>query len=191
MSLTVPTSIRAIEMIAQWSADRRLDLRSDPITGAGAVFSRCGRYRYLLWRRPVRGVPFMGLGMLNPSTADHERNDPTVNRGMALAIRARLSGPLVWNLFALRATRPAILKADRLPVGLYNDAAIDLALLLADHTIAAWGAHGAYRDRDRAVLQRCVAASADMRALKFTKHGHPAHPLYLPAALQPQPWEIF
>jgi hypothetical protein len=54
---------------------------ADGIAGdAGAVFSPCEGFRYLLWRvwNPAR--PFWSFGMLNPSTADHLQLDPTVTR---------------------------------------------------------------------------------------------------------------
>ncbi|MEJ0097308.1 MAG: DUF1643 domain-containing protein [Bauldia sp.] len=45
-----------------------------------AVISECGRYRYRLDREWDSARPPMFFGMLNPSTADRETNDATIER---------------------------------------------------------------------------------------------------------------
>lgn len=142
------------------------------------MFSRCGTWRYLLWRAPSPRAKFVGMGMLNPSQADETRDDPTIRQCRARARQAGLAGLIVWNLFAFRATLPADLKRAQDPVGPENDAAIALALALSSRTILAWGNHGAHLGRDRAVLARC--AGADLAVLGLTGTGQPRHPLYLP-----------
>ena len=57
------------------------------LTGSGAVFSTCERYRYKLWRvwdpdRPLGCVMFL---MLNPSTATATEDDPTIRRCIGYA----------------------------------------------------------------------------------------------------------
>ena len=53
---------------------------------SGASFSPCRKYRYDLYRRfaghtPIPGIyGYVNFIMLNPSTADEIRNDPTVER---------------------------------------------------------------------------------------------------------------
>ncbi len=70
---------------------------------AGAILSDCEQYRYRLWREWNRSQPALGFIMLNPSTADHQVNDPTITRCPAVCqrqFRARvLSG---WNRAAYR-----------------------------------------------------------------------------------------
>lgn len=185
-----PSSILAVHVIEQWARSEGLLFSANLLTGNGAVLSPCKRYRYLLWRRASMFEPFFALGMLNPSTADADEDDPTINRGIGFAQRERLAGPLVWNLNAFRATDPADMKAAENPVGPHNNAAIDLALRLAEITVAAWGTHGPHGGRDRDVLRRCAAAGRQLHVLKLTKDGHPGHPLYLPKSLRPQPWEF-
>ncbi len=89
------------------------------------------------------------------------------------------------NLFAYRATRPAELKAAADPVGPGNDGHLLAATRDAALTVAAWGVHGGYRGRAAAVR----ALLPPLHILRFTRAGHPAHPLYLPAHLRPQPWD--
>lgn len=177
----------AVRGIADWAAARELDFRHDDEIGHGAVFSRCGRYRYLLWRdaSPVREM--LAIAMLNPSKADHLANDPTIARCHS---RAREAGAslLVWNLFAMRETDPALLKKRRGPVGRHNDAATRLALEIAGTTIAAWGVHGAHRGRDRDVAKLCGGAALDCYGT--TKEGHPRHPLYLRKDVTAQRWTV-
>lgn len=186
----IVSSALAIEgYIEPWARARGLAFHHDPLTGDGAVFSACEQYRPLLWRRATVSVPFLGLGMLNPSTARHDINDPTITRGIGRAVHLRLAGPLVWNLFDHRATDPDDMKAAASPSSEHNDAAIDLALTLSAMTIAGWGTHGAHRDRQRQVLRRCAVAKAQLHALKLTKDGFPGHPLYIGNAVQPSVWE--
>ena len=170
---------QALPLIRCWAMERDLDYRHDPRTGFGAVFSRCGIWRYLLWRVLSPRARLVGMGLLNPSKADETRDDPTIRQCRARARQAGYAGLLVWNLFAFRATFPADLKRAPDPVGPDNDLAIALALALAGRTILAWGNHGAYLARDRAVLAQC--AGARIAVLGLTGRGQPRHPLYLPS----------
>jgi hypothetical protein len=185
-----PSATLALEIIRRWARAQSLDLQENPLTGSGAVFSRCGHYRYLLWRRPVSDQPFMSFAMLNPSTADALDDDPTIRRCTQWVINSGMAGPLVWNLFALRSAYPKVLKCSSLPIGNYNNAAIDLALSISAITIAAWGTHGGYLDRANHVLRRVAVADAQLHTLKITKEGHPAHPLYLSSRLKPLAWDF-
>ena len=152
------------------------------------MFSRCGTWRYLLWRAPTPRAKFAGIGMLNPSQADETRDDPTIRQARARGRQAGLAGLLVWNLFAFRATLPSDLKCALDPVGPDNDAAISLALALSGRTIVAWGNHGTFAGRDRAVMALCNALATPLQALGSTGQGQPRHPLYLPRATRLRPF---
>ena len=179
---------RALARIEAWARASTLDFRHDAATGFGAVFSACGQWRYLLWRIPGPRAAICGMGLLNPSPADHQGDDPTIRRCRSRARQAGCAGLLVWNLFAWRATRPADLKRAADPVGPANDAAIALAISLSRRTILAWGHHGGHRDRDREVLGLCAATPARFATLGLTAGGRPRHPLYLPAATRLRTW---
>lgn len=178
----------ALGRIRQWASERDLDFRLVTVTGFGAVFSRCGAWRYLLWRHSHPQGRLLGMGLLNPSQADETRDDPTIRQCRARARQAELSGVIVWNLFAWRATLPAELKRASDPVGPDNDAAIALALELCDSTILAWGNHGAHLGRDREILALCADTGASVTTLGITARGQPRHPLYLAGDTRPQPW---
>jgi hypothetical protein len=157
---------------------------------AGAAFSPCDSYRWLLWRMWDPDRPFWTFGMLNPSTATHEKLDPTISRCISRAQAGGAGGLIVWNLFAWRATKPEHMKAAGNPVGPANDRAIKHAIKAGALNIAAWGADGGHKGRDREVLAMLgrEGLAMQLHALAFTAAGQPRHPLYLPLDLQPQPW---
>ena len=119
----------------------------------GAVFSRCRRWRYLLWRRWDAARPIANFLMLNPSTADEYRLDPSCTRARLFAERWGYGALIVTNLFGWRATDPAEMKAAREPVGRANDAAILRAAREAAIVVCAWGNHGAHLGRSIAVTE--------------------------------------
>ena len=115
--------------------------------------------------------------MLNPSTADGRRDDPTIRRCVSFANREGCNELVVVNLFALRATDPSELKTHPAPVGAGNDGAILQAVRDADLVIAAWGAHGALGGRARHVLR--LLGAHNLFCLGATADGHPRHPVRL------------
>jgi hypothetical protein len=155
---------------------------------AGARFSRCRRWRTLLWRRWDRARPVANFLMLNPSTADEVQLDPSCTRARAYAERWGFGGLIVTNLFAWRATDPDEMKAAREPVGRGNDAAILAAAGEAALLVCAWGNHGAHRGRSARVVALLRNAGINLHVLKMNGAGEPAHPLYLRGSLQPQVW---
>lgn len=125
---------------------------------SNAVFSPCQRYRYWLERRGLLPLDRTAVFcMLNPSTADENVNDPTVRRCLGFARHLGCGRLIVVNLFAFRATKPADMKAESDPVGPENDVhilrAVDEVEKHGGYVICAWGTHGKYRDRDRAVIR--------------------------------------
>jgi hypothetical protein len=155
------------------------------LTPSGASFSRCRKWRYLLWRRWADGQVANFL-MLNPSTADEVKLDPSCTRARLYAERWGFGALVVTNLFGWRATDPDEMKAARDPVGLQNDEAILKAAREADLVVCAWGNHGAHLGRSKRVLELLGRNKTSLHALRLNGNGEPAHPLYLPAALEPR-----
>lgn len=145
-----------------------------------------GPYRYSLWRL-WDDRPHVVFIMLNPSTADAKANDPTIRRCMGFARIWGYGGICVVNLFALRATDPNVLYSAQDPVGPLNDEQIESSLGGTDTVIAAWGAHGVFRNRGAAVRAR-IEKHCALRHLGLTANGSPRHPLYLRGDTQPQWW---
>src|SRR5207245_4694212 len=119
---------------------------------SGAVFSACRRWRYLLWRRWDAARPAANFLMLNPSTADELRLDPSCTRARLYAEGWGYGALIVTNLFGWRATDPDEMKAAREPVGRGNDRAILAAARESGIVVCAWGNHGAHRGRSAHVL---------------------------------------
>ena len=155
-----------------------------------ADVSPCGRYRYALGRRWGDG-PGLVFVMLNPSTADAERDDPTIRKCMSYARRWGYFRVIVVNLFAFRATDPKDLRAaiaigDDV-VGPLNDAAIRGVVACADRVICACGAKPWAVDRAAAVTDiiRNRKPHVSIEALAYAKNGAPVHPLYQRLELAP------
>lgn len=143
----------------------------------GAVFSPCGRYRYRLSREFIVGDGSVLFIMLNPSTADAERDDPSVRRCLGFARRWGFKELLVGNLFAWRATMPRELRRANEPIGPDNDLHLAEMAWQANVIIAAWGTHGAYQGRDKEVAR--LLRKHWVEHLGLTAGGQPRHPLYL------------
>jgi hypothetical protein len=170
----------------------RILVENRPVTDisgiAGALFSPCRRWRYLLWRRWNAGAETVNFVMLNPSTADEFVLDPTCARARSYAERWGYGALVVTNLFAWRATEPERLKRARHPVGEANDGAIVRAARKAALVVCAWGNHGAHRGRAAHVLELLSAARVRLHVLRMNGGGEPAHPLYLRGRLKPKRW---
>lgn len=154
---------------------------------SGAVFSPCKAYRYRLWRKWGDQPPAVFV-MLNPSTADEIKNDPTVERCERRARAMGFGGLRVANIFALRSTDPAALYQHADPVGPDNDAAIIESVAGAGIVVCAWGGHGNLNDRGAAVLALLRGAGVVPHFLKLNSDGTPKHPLYVAYNVLPTAW---
>lgn len=170
-----------------------------------ADISPCGRYRYLLereWRGTHDPKNWRWLGakdgagkelgepksvlfvMLNPSTADGNKDDSTIRRCVGFAKAWHYEAISVVNLFAYRATRPKDLFAHGDEIhGPRNQEVIENAAQKAGIIIAAWGVHGGWGEQNETV--RGWLNGYPIYALGLTKDGQPRHPLYLPGDARP------
>lgn len=154
----------------------------------GAIFDESAAYRYSLFRRWGDGCSRSVFVMLNPSTADAFKEDPTITRCIRFAQAWGHDELEIVNLFALRSTDPAkLLEADD-PVGPRNDYYIGRACQSASRIVCAWGAHKAVRGRDAEAWRSSIVGASNYLAgifcLGTTQCGHPKHPLYLKSATQ-------
>ncbi len=173
------------------SATRPYDQYRDCI-GRTADLSLCGKYRWSLsrdWptkhRGPRRVACFV---MLNPSTADASKDDPTIRRCISFA---RKWDSCCWrlvvrNLFPYRATNPKeLLTADAPTGGRQGDIELELAKK-SDIIVAAWGASVPLGREDEA---RHILNGAPLYCLGTTKKGKPRHPLYVRGDQELVPFE--
>lgn len=164
---------------------------SDRVT-RGVLFSDDFKYRYKLWRKWSDAPPLVFI-MLNPSTADLDNNDPTVER---CERRARMWGYgalYVGNAFAYRDTDPNGMRSQADPIGSLNDASLRALLNLAKWTggkvIVGWGqTHGTFRNRHLEVAALARDAGVPLYCLAYCKNGQPQHPLYIGYDQEPKPW---
>lgn len=153
-----------------------------------ATISEDGRYRYDLRRVFKSRKPLLGWVMLNPSTADETKLDPTLRRVKAYSSDWGYGGFVIRNLFALRATDPRELLTADDPVGPDNDE------WLAGHwdgvgrVVVGWGAGRYPRIGDRWRHVAALLAPMEPLCLRLAKDGMPVHPLYQRADVVPHAW---
>lgn len=127
--------------------------------------------------------------MLNPSTATDTEDDPTIRRCIGFSKRWGFPGLTVVNLFAARATNPALLREMSDPIGPSNNYVISAHAVHAPRIVAAWGAEaGRYPDRERKVKDILRRWPRKVCVLGLTAAGYPKHPLYVPADTEPTDW---
>ena len=155
-----------------------------------AVYSKCENYRYTLtrvWEQKKRKALFI---MLNPSTANETKNDPTVERCERRARKLNFGSFCICNIFAWRETSPYNLMKKCKPVGKDNNYHILDSVLSSDVIICAWGIHGTHINREAEVKKLLLNNNSQLYHLGLTKNGHPKHPLYIPYAQNIIPWEV-
>lgn len=143
---------------------------------ADAVFSNCGRYRYLL-RRMWRRNPHALFVMLNPSTASATADDPTIRSCVRLTKACDYGGLAVVNLFGLISADPRALLTANDAIGPDNEKTVRAAMERCAVVILAWGAFAAAETRARAFLE--AVNGAELYCFGKTKSGAPKHPLYI------------
>lgn len=146
-----------------------------------AAFSPDRRYRYALWRIWDERKPICTFIGLNPSTADENRPDPTVTRGVGFAGSWGYGGFCMANMYAFVSTDPSVLIDHHLFVGPENDAWLRYLAAYSGIVVACWGHWKETRERSETVKKMIP----HLYCLGLTKGGHPRHPLYLPRGTKP------
>lgn len=148
----------------------------------GAKLSKDGLYRYNLWRRWNAQRPTLAVCMLNPSTADAERDDPTIRKLIWWAGLWHYGGIEVVNVCAYRTSEPELLFIAQAQgtdiVGPDNMKAISLAVLGRD-CLCAWGTNVRKLDLHMKRVRLSLRRNArGLYAVGKTRGGYPVHPLY-------------
>lgn len=161
-----------------------------PTVERDAYLSICGAYRYWLTRRWDER-PILVVVMFNPSTADHEVDDPTISLLSHIASHNGYGGITVVNACPLRSSDPA-LAAAMIRAGLdcdwwardelmENQAAIRTAVGNASAVLLAWGNLGqvcpSWMDTILETINEALPAGARVYCLGRTAGGHPMHPM--------------
>lgn len=150
-----------------------------------AIIDQSGKYRYSLercWGSDISNV--VNFILLNPSTADATRDDPTVKACIAFAKGWGFDALIITNLFAYRVTQPSEMKVCNDPYGSENEAYLKQIAKKSKKVVIAWGNHGSHCDRDKEVL-KMLSPIQKLYCLGITKIGHPKHPLYVSRDTEP------
>jgi hypothetical protein len=151
-----------------------------------AIISPDGLYRYRLDRIWDPGLWLLLFCMLNPSTADADKDDPTIRQCMWFGEALGFGGIVVVNFHAYRATdwRALRLLDEATRVGPENLRHIAQAVAETKGGIFAWGTHLSDLAGDVGYALEAMNLmkwpTMSPMCLGLTKHGHPKHPLYQP-----------
>lgn len=151
-----------------------------------AFISSCATYRYQLYRKWAESdrMPILWV-MLNPSTADHHIDDPTIRRCIGFSKAWGYGAMWVGNVYAYRATEPKILKQLSMDTirGPDNPSKLwDMASRCA-LTVAAWGTQGPL-----ITMPPNIQSPGGVWCLGTSKAGYPKHPLYVKGDTALEPW---
>ena len=157
-----------------------------------ADLSPCGTYRWTLtrtWSSEGGHVCFIGL---NPSTADHQLDDPTVRRWIHFARAWGYGGFTAVNLYPFRSSSPAECREwagparegpdwyARAALHFWNLPTIVREAKAAALVVPCWGA-GAWDphwvDHVLEEIQSGEAPWPDLHCFGLSKDGHPIHPM--------------
>lgn len=150
---------------------------------SGAVFSKCQRYRQLLFRRWMSEIARPGyvlwIGM-NPSTADGSVDDPTVFKERKFSARWGYADYRKCNVMDYRATKPKMLLDEGvIPCSDENLPAIIEQARGAALVVLGYGApHKKLRHYGEKVISALRELDIPLYCLNVTKDGLPVHPLY-------------
>lgn len=172
---------------------------------AHAVLSDDRKYRYVLYRS-LDGLAWdaeeradgserktVCFVLLNPSVADENVNDPTIEKLIRYGVAWGFQRLAVVNVYAIIETdskKLAVKRAlDEEIVGDHNMAFLETELGNADKIVCGWGNEGAYRND---VIHALLGPDGlNKRAWCFKKNlnGTPVHPLYQRDAAELVPYE--
>ena len=154
-----------------------------------AVLSMCELYRYQLHRKVSNEfdgkVVFVGI---NPSTADAKIDDPTIRRLKCFTHHWGYGEFSIVNVFGLRSKTPTALGNARDPIGAKNDWWIHNEVHDANLVVAMWGDEAKVPPLLRYRFAEVNAMLGESKCFGKTKHGCPAHPLYLSSTTVLEKW---
>lgn len=138
-----------------------------------AKFSECGKYRYWLYREWNLSKPKALCIGLNPSTANGEDDDPTIESVTRMLQHNGYGAFYMMNLFALISSEPTDLRSCPDPVK-NNDLHIGPVAMKVDIVVFCWGNFPMASYRAKQMKQWFP----DALCFGKNKDGSPRHPLY-------------
>lgn len=160
-----------------------------PGVQGGAVFSKCKKYRPVLYRWSYEtGPSALWIGM-NPSTARADVDDPTIRWEWIYTQRwLNCTNYVKCNVFDYRATDPKdLLEVE--PLSKENYRQISLHARTASHIICSWGKlHNSLRYSPEYVFSMLKRIGCDPMCLGMNSDGSPKHPLFLKRDVELTPY---
>ncbi len=163
-----------------------------------AEISEDGLYRYSLHRRWAPKGPCAAWIMLNPSTADAQKDDATIRKCIGFSRTWECTAILVVNLFAVRVTDSKLLASYEDPEGPQNAKVLSDLLKDAAHdvkygskVIVAWGRnnkHPKVEYQGKLIRYAAEYHNVTLQCLGTNADGSPKHPLMLGYATPLVPW---
>jgi hypothetical protein len=158
-----------------------------------AVISDCLKYRYFLSRVWDDNLPRVLFIMLNPSTADADKDDNTIRRCKNYTLSWGYGGFYVINLFAFRSPEPTDLLNESDPIGPENELWFRRASSMASIIVCAWGNGKIVSKLQKALYPeykplRWLDYLKPLHYLELSNDGTPKHPLYLLKNITPKPF---
>jgi hypothetical protein len=148
-----------------------------------ALISDCGKFRYWLLRQWNPAMDLMAVIGCNPSTADAEKDDPTIRKVKGFAERLGYGGILMLNVGAFRATDPKKWRSATDPFGPGNTIEHLHTYLFKWHPriiVAAWGKPLMLSERGQRRAEEIKKMILGMKCWGRNGDGSPRHPLMLP-----------
>lgn len=139
----------------------------------GALFSPCKKYRYRLWRIWDETKPLVMCIGLNPSTANGEKNDPTITNLIKAFKKINYGGFYMMNLFAFVSSKPASLLLCPDPLG-ENDVHLNAVKNICSEVVFCWGTFPEATQRIKHVELNFLNA----KCFGKNANGTPEHPLF-------------
>lgn len=145
----------------------------------GAVFSRCRKYRFMLWRFWDNSKPKVMFIGLNPSTANESENDNTIKKVIKIARNNGFGGVYMLNCFPYISTQPGDM-VDFYETDFHDYEDMENMHTLLDvskrcsEVVFAWGNFKVAIERGKAIAGYFPIA----KALHINRNGSPKHPLY-------------
>lgn len=137
----------------------------------GAHFSDCGKYRYVLWRIWDENLKVALCIGLNPSTANVDKNDNTINMLIGMLKQLGYGGFKIVNLYAYITSKPPELASVADPLK-DNDTYVLGAAYACQEIIFCWGNFKSIEYR----AKKMIEMFPDALCFGKNQNGSPWHP---------------
>lgn len=156
----------------------------------GAAFSECRQYRYALWRIWEESQPLVMFIGLNPSTANEDKDDPTIRRVISFAKSWGYGGVYMLNCFPFVSTDPNQMLSCQPKSKEWNTNELWLWDVgkKCKEIVFAWGNFDVVKKMNRE--KDLINLFPEAKALSINKNGSPKHPLYVPGDIKPIKYQL-